>query len=250
MIVLKNKVEIDKMRVAGQALASIMKDVSSLISPGVITSEIDNFIESSMIKADLVPVCKGYCGYKHASCISLNDTVIHGIPSDQIILKSGDFVKIDVVGSYKGYCADLTRYFFVGEPRKNALKLAEVAQRALDVAIASIKPGMHLSDISSIIQNEVESAGFGVVRNFAGHGIGKSLHEDPEVPNFGKPGRGPILEPGVTLAIEPMITERDYAVKVMDDGWTVKTVDGGLAAHVEDTVVVLEDGVEVLTRLN
>ena len=249
MVILKNKAEIEKMRVAGHALADITKDVSSLISPGVTTSKIDRFIEDSMKSADLVPICKGYCGYKHASCISLNDTVIHGIPSDEIILKSGDFVKIDVVGSYKGYCADLTRYFFVGEPRENALKLAAVAQRALDVAIDSIKPGMHLSDISSIIQKEVESAGFGVVRNFAGHGIGKSLHEDPEIPNYGEPGCGPILKKGMTLAIEPMITEHDYSVKVMNDGWTIKTVDGGLAAHVEDTIVILEDGVEILTRL-
>ena len=203
-----------------------------------------------MRKAGLVPVCKGYGGYQHATCISLNDTVIHGVPSQKIVLKSGDFVKIDVVGSYKGYCADMTRYFFVDQVSELVKRLAAVAQRALDAAIDEIAPGKRVSDISARVQREVEAHGFGVVRTFAGHGIGKKIHEDPEVPNFAEPGQGPILREGMTLAIEPMITEKDYAVKVMEDGWTVKTVDGGLAAHVEDTVAVVSGGAEVLTRLS
>ena len=257
MIVIKSKAALDKMRVAGQLLATIVQEAgekveSNITTRSVTTLEIDRFIEESMKKVGLYPVCKGYGGYKHATCISLNDVVIHGVPSDKVVLKSGDFVKIDVAGSYKGYCADMTRYFFVGgKPASEiALKLARVAQSALDAAIFEIAPGKHLSDISSCIQQEVERAGFGVVRNFAGHGIGKKLHEDPEIPNFGKSGQGPILREGMTFAIEPMITQGDYAVRVAPDGWSIKTVDGGLSAHVEDTVVVVKDGAEVLTRKN
>jgi len=249
VIVIKNKVAIDKMRTAGRLLAGIMTDMADYVVAGVSTLELDSRIEGAMHKVGLVPICKGYAGYKYATCISLNDVVIHGVPSDKIVLKSGDFVKIDVAGSYKHYCADMTRYFFVGKVSTTVKKLAAAAQWALDTAIGEIAPGKHLSDISVVIQREVEREGFGVVRKFAGHGIGRRLHEDPEVPNFGRPGRGPILREGMTLAIEPMITEKAYEVETASDGWTIKTVDGGLAAHVEDTVVVGRDGAEVLTRL-
>jgi methionyl aminopeptidase len=248
-IVLKNKSAITKMHFAGQALAQIMQEVFSLIKPGVNTLEIDVFIEKRMVHMGLKPVCKGYGGYCFASCISLNDVVVHGIPSKEVILKSGDFVKIDIVGSYKGYCADIARYFFVGDIHPVAQRMAHVAQSALDAAISKICPGVRLSDISNIIQQEVERNGFGVVRDFAGHGIGKDIHEAPNIPNYGKPGQGPVLQEGMTLAIEPMITEKDYKIRVMSDGWTARTIDGGLAAHVEDTVVVTRSGAEVLTRL-
>jgi len=248
-IILKNKCAIDKMRTAGRQLALIMQDVVALIVPGADTASIDAFIEKRMLVAGLKPECKGYGGYRFATCISLNDVVVHGIPSKEVILKSGDFVKIDVVGSYKGYCADLARYFFVGNVNPVAQRMADTAQQALDAAIALAKPGLKLSDISSTIQNIVEQEGFGVVRDFAGHGIGKNLHEAPNIPNYGKPGQGPTLQEGMTLAIEPMISEKSYKVHIMDDGWTAKTIDGGLAAHVEDTVVVTKNGVEVLTRL-
>lgn len=250
MIVVKNKAALGKMRTAGHRLAIIMGEVAEKVRAGVTTLEIDSFIEEKIREAGLLPVCKGYAGYKHATCISLNDEVIHGVPSHKIVLKSGDFVKIDVAGSYKGYCADMTRYFFVDQVDVRVKRLAAVAQWALDEAIAEIAPGKHLFDISECIQRVVEKEGFGVVRDFAGHGIGKSLHEDPEIPNFGKAGQGPILQEGMVFAIEPMITEHDYAVKVASDGWTVKTVDGGLAAHVEDTVAVVKGGAEVLTRVN
>lgn len=250
MIKVKNKQALEKMKTAGQALAQIMDEVSSRLVPGATTLEIDRFIEKMMILRSLKPVCKGYAGYKHATCISLNDVVIHGVPSDKIVLKSGDFVKIDVAGSYKGYCADMARYFFVGEACSTVKRLAATAQYALDEAIKEIGPGINLSDISASIQQRVEGEGFGVVRAFAGHGIGKALHEEPEVPNYGEPGQGPVLREGMTLAIEPMITEHDYAVETLDDGWTVRTVDGGMAAHVEDTVVVTEHGAAVLTRLS
>jgi len=248
-IVIKNKAAIDKMRTAGKLLARIVEEVRECVIPGVNTLEIDTFVEKRMRASGLKPECKGYAGYRHATCISVNDVVVHGIPSKEIILKSGDFVKIDIVGSYKGYCADLARYFFVGEVNPIAKRMAAVAQRALDLGINEVAPGKHLSDVSAIIQHVVEKEGFGVVRTFAGHGIGKGIHEHPDVPNYGKPGQGPILRVGMTIAIEPMITEKNYDVQIMEDGWTAKTVDGGLAAHVEDTIVVTKDGAEILTRL-
>jgi methionyl aminopeptidase len=249
MIVIKNKITIEKMRQGGALLARIMHDIASEIVPGRNTLEIDSIIEHKMRDAGLFPICKGYGGYSWASCISLNDVVVHGVPSRKVVLKSGDFVKIDVAGSYKKYCVDMARYFFVGDVSPRVKKIASVAQRALDSAIDLISPGKRVSDISSCVQKEVEKHGFGVVRKYAGHGIGKQLHEDPEIPNFGEAGLGPILREGMTLAVEPMITERGYEVKVMSDGWTAKTVDGGIAAHVEDTVLVTCDGAEVLTRL-
>lgn len=248
-IVIKNKAAIDKMRIAGKLLAEILEEIKDFVVEGASTFYIDELIEKRMVKLNLKPECKGYGGYQFATCISLNDVIVHGVPSKEIILKSADFVKIDIVGSYKGYCADMARYFFVGDVNPLAKELANVAQRSLDLAIEMITPGIKLSDISHAIQQEVEREGFGVVRDFAGHGIGKTIHEAPNVLNYGKPGRGPILQEGMTLAIEPMITEKSYKVRIMEDGWTARTIDGGLAAHVEDTIVVTKNGVEVLTRL-
>ena len=248
-IQLKNKLSIDKMRTAGKRLATILKEIEPLVVAGISTWELDAEIEGRMRAFALKPVCKGYGSYKHATCISVNNVVVHGIPSKDTILKSGDFVKIDVVGSFENYCADMARPFFVGAVDERVERLAIVAQNALNKAIALIKPGIFLSDISACIQKEVEQAGFGVVRYFSGHGIGKSLHEAPDIPNYGKAGEGPVLREGMTLAIEPMITEGSYEIVIMPDGWTAKTKDGGLAAHVEDTIVVTRDGVEILTRL-
>jgi methionyl aminopeptidase len=248
-IVLKNKASISRMRQAGMLLAQIMDEVKSMMKPGIDTLTIDVFFEKRMRDLGLKPECKGYAGYRFATCISLNDVIVHGVPSKEVILKSGDFVKIDVVGSYKGYCADIARYFFIGEANPTAQRMALVAQQALDAAITKVAPGVKLSDISNTIQKIVENAGFGVVRDFAGHGIGKSIHEAPNIPNYGDPGHGPVLQEGMALAIEPMITEKNYDVRIMNDGWTARTVDGGLAAHVEDTVVVTKNGAEVLTRL-
>lgn len=250
MIKIKNKQAIAKMRYAGQVMAQILEEIRPLVVPNISTLELDAFIDEKMIAHGVVPECKRYKNYKHATCISVNDVVVHGIPSSSVRLKEGDIVKIDVVGSYKGYCADMARPFFVGNPSAVAQRLVKTAQKALDTAIAMIRPGVHLSDVSACIQTIVEADGFGVVRAFAGHGIGKSMHEDPEVPNFGEPGEGPLLRPGMVLAIEPMITEKGYDVYITNDGWTAKTVDGGLAGHIEDTVVVTEKGAEVLTRVN
>ncbi|MBU4270027.1 type I methionyl aminopeptidase [Candidatus Dependentiae bacterium] len=249
MIVIKNKGAIEKMRKAGHSLAQIMQDVRYLLKSGISTLEIDSFIEKKILEFGLKPECKGYAGYKYATCISLNDGLVHGIPSDKVILKSGDFVKIDVVASYAGYCADMTRYFFIENVDIEIKRIAQVAQFALDSAIKLAVEGNRISDISACVQKIVEENGFGVVRSFAGHGIGRNLHEEPEIPNFGKPGLGPVLRSGMTLAIEPMITQGGFDVRVMADGWTVKTVDGGIAAHVEDTVLVTTGMPEILTRL-
>lgn len=240
---------IDKMRFAGKLLAQILEEIKGAVISGVSTLYLDGLIEARMHALKLSPECKGYGGYKYATCISPNDVIVHGVPSKEIILKSGDFVKIDVVGSYKGYCADMARYFFVGDINPVAQHMALTAQNALDSAIEKISPGINLSDVSFVIQQIVEKEGFGVVRDFAGHGIGKAIHEAPNVPNYGKPGKGLVLREGMTLAIEPMITEKSYEVRIMDDGWTARTIDGGLAAHVEDTIVITKDGAEVLTRL-
>ncbi len=237
------------MRVAGHLLASVMEDAAHFLASSKTTLEINDFIEKRMKEVGLKPECKGYAGYRHATCISLNDVVVHGVPSQKIVLRDGDFVKIDVVGSYKGYCADMARYFFVGSPCPVAKKIASTAQRALDNAIKLLEPGRRLSDISAHIQEIVEKDGYGIVKRFVGHGIGRKMHEAPEVPNFGRPGTGPILRDGMTLAIEPMITEKGADVQIMSDGWTAKTADGGLAAHVEDTVLITENGPEILTRI-
>lgn len=251
MITIKNKLSIQKMYTAGQFLADIFQMISTFIKPGISTLEIDGFIEDQLRKNGLVSEMKGYVGsYKHVSCISLNDEVVHGIPSKTKILKEGDLVKVDVCASWRGYCADMARCFVVGTVTDDVKKFLDVAQSALNKGIEKVHAGNHLSDISAAIQTEVERHGYGVVRDFAGHGIGKKMHESPEVLNYGKPGQGVILRPGMAFALEPMITMGSYKVYVMDDGWTVKTVDASLAAHVEDTVVVTEGEPYIITRAN
>lgn len=251
MISIKNRQAIEKMYKAGQLLASILEEISSKIQPGVTTGDLDEWIEEQLFLHKLRSECKGYSGYKHVSCISVNDEVVHGIPSAKNFLRSGDLVKVDVCASWQGYCADLARCFFVGkEVAADAARLVGIAQEALNKGIEQARVGNRVSDISAAIQEEVERHGFGVVRDFAGHGIGKKMHEDPEVVNYGKPGLGPVLREGMALAIEPMITAGDYQISIDEDGWTVRTVDKSLAAHVEDTVVILEKGPLIVTRIH
>jgi methionyl aminopeptidase len=247
MIQIKNKSSIAKMEEAGSLLSGMFEILGSIICVGVATADIDAWIEKELKKRGLLSRMKGYMGYQHVSCISLNNEVVHGVPSARK-LKDGDFLTVDVCASYKGYCADMARQFFVGTPLPQAKQLAEVAQKSLDAAIAKATVGNRLSDISAAVQQVVERAGFGVVRDFAGHGIGKQMHEDPEILNYGTPGQGPILRPGMAFAIEPMITAGRYEVYVTADGWTVCTEDNSLAAHVEDTVVITESGPKVITR--
>lgn len=250
MITIKNKSSIRKMEEAGLVLARLFEDIKPLVCEGMSTLELNNWIDSQLQAGGMQSKTKGYHGYRHASCISVNDEVVHGVPSAHKVLKKGDLVKIDVCASKYGYCADMARAFFVGTPSDIAQKLVDVANKALDKGIAQALPGKRLSDISAAIQKEVESHGFGVVRDFAGHGIGKQMHEDPEILNYGLPGEGPVLRVGMTFAIEPMITQGGYSVYITEDGWTVKTEDKSLAAHVEDTVAITENGPKILTRLN
>lgn len=247
MIVIKNKASIKKMEEAGTLLSGMFDELASFIKEGITTLDIDAWVEKQLHKRDLTSRMKGYMGYRHVSCISVNDEVVHGVPSTRI-LQDGDFVKVDVCASYKGYCADMARPFFIGNVSDDAKQLALVAERSLNAGIAKAVPGNRLGDISAAIQEVVEQAGYGVVRDFAGHGIGKHMHEDPEVLNYGKKGHGPVLRQGMAFAIEPMITKGDYEVCVAQDGWTVCTKDNSLAAHVEDTIVIMNDGPKILTR--
>lgn len=251
MIYIKDRSSIQKMARAGHLLTEILDAVQILIKPGISTAEIDAWIELQLQEKGLKSSVKGYMGYRHVSCISLNDVVVHGVPRVDCILQLGDLIKIDVCASWNGYCADMARSFFVGQPSsEQAQKLVNVARQALQKGIEQARIGNRLSDISFAIQQEVEKHGFGVVRDFAGHGIGKNMHEEPEVVNYGKPGRGPILREGMTFAIEPMVTAGKYDVYIANDGWTVKTVDRSLAAHVEDTIVITNAGPIILTSKN
>lgn len=250
MIVIKNKVAVRKMEEAGRLLALLFQELADKVVAGVSTYALDELIGLLLKKYGLQSRTKGYMGYGYVSCISINDEVVHGIPHKERVLVSGDIVTIDICASWNGYCADMARTFLIGAVSQEARRLVAVAYQALEKGIEKMRVGNHLSDISAAIQQEVEHHGFGVVRDFAGHGIGRMMHEDPEILNYGEPHQGPVLRAGMTFALEPMITLHDYKVKVADDGWTVRTLDKGLAAHVEDTVLVTEAEPRVLTRLS
>ena len=251
MILIKGKHAVNAMMMAGKLLANIFVDMKQQIVPGANSLALDSWIAEQLDQYQFVSQMKGYKGYKHVSCISINDEVVHGIPDMHKIFHKGDLIKVDVCASFNGYCADMARCFFVGAQESNdAIKLVDVAYKALDKGIEQAIPGNHLSDISCAIPKEVESHGFGIVRVFAGHGIGKRMHEDPEILNYGTPGRGPLLKQGMAFALEPMITYGHYDVYIAPDGWTAKTVDKSLAAHVEDTIVITEQGPRITTRIS
>jgi len=236
---------------AGQRLASLFDELGMQVVVGKTTLSIDSWIENKLKSLELFSEMKGYMGYQNVSCISINDVVVHGVPNKLDVLKSGDMVTVDICASYKGYCADMARIFFVEDDKfdfTEKKKLAHVAQLSLDAAIKHALVGNHLTDISAAVQKVVEAHGYGVVRDYAGHGIGKNMHEDPEILNYGKPGHGPKLQAGMTFAIEPMITQGNYQTYVAKDGWTVKTADKSDAAHVEDTILITEQGPKILTR--
>lgn len=250
MVNIKNKLAIEKMAVAGQFLAEIFLKVPSMLRPDLTTEYIDSWIASELKSRNMISQTKGYKTYKHSSCISINDEVVHGVPSAYKKIKQGDLVKIDVCAAYNGYCADMTRCFFVSDKYTEAeKKFVDVAYESLDAGINAMQVGNHLSDISFSIQQVVEKNGYGVVREFAGHGIGKRMHEDPEILNYGKAGRGFKLQVGMAFALEPMITFGSHKILIDNDGWTARTADKSLAAHVEDTVVVTDNGPLILTRL-
>lgn len=249
-MIIKSKQALEKMRTAGKLLADIFEKINPIVREGVSTAFIDSWIEEELQKRQLISQSKGYKGYRHVSCISVNDVVVHGVPSEHVILQKGDLVKVDVCAAWQLYCADMARSYVVGfEQNEHENHLIVIAQQALDKGIAQAAPGKRLYDISSAVQEHVERYKYGVVRDFAGHGIGRRMHEEPDVPNFGTAGTGMRLQVGMTFAIEPMITQGSYEVYVDRDGWTVRTKDKSLAAHVEDTVLVGENGPEILTRL-
>lgn len=250
MIIIKDKQAQAHMSTAGELLAQLFVSLTEHITPGVSTLKLDSIVDQYLQKHKLVSSSKGYLGYKHASCISLNDEVVHGVPSAQKLVCEGDLVKIDVCASYQGYCADMARCYFVGTTSQDVNRFVTIAQSALNKGIEQAAPGKRITDISAAIQKEVEQHNYGVVREFAGHGIGKKMHEDPEILNYGKPGCGPVIRSGMAFAIEPMITMGDYRVYVTRDGWTVKTMDKSMAAHVEDTVIVTDHGPHIITRLS
>ncbi len=235
------------MREAGKVCGQILRDLADLIKPGISTLEIDRFVEKTVREHGMTAAEKGYCGYPASVCVSINDEVVHGIPSKKRHLREGDIVSCDLVVEYKGYMADAARTYPVGEVSPEAMHLIETAERAFFNGIAYAKPGYRLQDISHAIQETVEGEGFGVIRDFVGHGIGSEMHEDPQIPNVGKAGKGPRLQPGMTLAIEPMITQGTWEVDVLEDDWTAVTLDGGLAAHYENTVVITDGEPELLT---
>lgn len=247
MIIVKSKHEIDLMREAGKTASMVLRNLSEVIKPGISTMDIDRFVEKTVAEKGMRAAEKGYCGYPASACVSVNEEVVHGIPSEKRILKEGDIVSVDLVVEYKGYMADAARTYPVGKISPEARRLIDTAERAFFEAVRYATEGYRLSDISHTVQKVVEGEGFGVIRDFVGHGIGSEMHEDPQIPNFGRPGRGPRLQRGMTLAIEPMISAGSYEVDVLTDDWTAVTVDGSLAAHYENTVVITDGEPELLT---
>ena len=237
------------MRNANQMVAKVLSHLETLIRPGVTTSQLDEVAEQMILKMGGIPAFKGYHGYPSTLCTSVNDQIVHAIPNASP-LEDGDIVGIDVGVNFKGFYGDSAWTFAVGEISPELQKLLDVTRESLYIGIEQVRIGNRVSDISASIQNFVEGHGYSVVREFVGHGIGKALHEEPQVPNYGKPGRGPRLEPGMVLAIEPMVNSKGPGVKVLQDKWTAVTADGGYSAHFEHSVAVTDNGPWILSKLN
>jgi methionyl aminopeptidase len=248
MIIYKSKDELERMRTSGRITAGTIERVLAAVRPGATTADLDAVAESSIREAGAVPSFKGYRGFPASICTSLNNEIVHGIPSNRRVLKDGDLLSLDFGAIWEGFHSDSAVTVFVGEPPSSeAEKLVRVTEEALEAGIAQIRPGGRVTDISSAVQQRAEAAGFSVVREYVGHGVGRSLHEDPQVPNYGAPGRGPELRPGLVVAIEPMVNLGGWETAVLADEWTVVTLDGSLSAHFEHTIAVTDDGHEVLT---
>ena len=247
MIVCRSAAELEKMRAAGRLVGDVLAELSALVAPGVTTATLDEIAEDRIRRAGAVPAFKGYHGYPATICASINEEVIHGIPSGRRILNEGDVISIDVGASLDGYYGDSAVTLAVGQVSEEAATLLRVTEESLYKAIERARVGGRISDIGHAVQQHVEAYGFSVVREFVGHGIGQRMHEEPQVPNYGEPGRGPRLAEGMVLAIEPMVNAGKPAVKVLGDGWTAVTRDGSLSAHFEHTVAVTADGPRILT---
>jgi methionyl aminopeptidase len=247
MIVFKSPEEIDRMREAGRVTALAVARLMGEVRPGMTTAALDAIADDVFRSNGCTPSFKGYRGFPGSICTSVNDQVVHGIPGSRV-LREGDLISLDVGAVFEGYHGDSAVTVFVGEPPSDqAEKLVRVTEESLEAGISQLRVGGRLSDVGHAVQQVVEGAGFSVVREYVGHGIGRALHEDPQIPNYGEPGRGPVIRPGLVVAVEPMVNAGEWPTRVLADHWTVVTADGALSAHFEHTIAVTESGPEVLT---
>ncbi len=249
MIIGKSKKEIEKMRAAGQLVGQVLQTLRGMVKPGITTLEVDRAAERMIRDAGALPTFKGYHGFPYSICASVNEQVVHGFPSDYQ-LKEGDIFSIDVGVTLDGFVGDTATTVPVGEVSPESLKLIRTTEECLERAIEQCRAGLHLGDIGWAVQEYAESQGYSVVRDYVGHGIGRRMHEDPQIPNYGKPGKGPKIRNGYVFAVEPMVNLGTCDTKVLADGWTVVTLDGRMSAHAEHTIAITENGPDVLTRVS
>ena len=235
------------MRESGKVTGYILKTLEDFIKPGMSTMDIDRYVEETIRKNKMIPSFKGYGGFPGSACVSINEEVVHGIPDKHRIIQEGDIVSVDVGATYKGYVSDAARTYAIGKVEPEAQRLIDVTRESFFEGIKFARAGNRLSDISHAVQVHAEGAGFSVIRDFVGHGVGRDMHEDPQIPNYGKAGKGPRLVSGMVFAIEPMICQGGYEVETLLNDWTVVTADGKLAAHYENTVVINDGEPELLT---
>ena len=247
MIVVKSEKEIDLMREPCKIVHDTLEFVGSKIKAGLSTKEVDELVERYIRASGAIPSCLGYGGFPASACVSVNEMVVHGIPDRETILKNGDIVSVDLCAYKNGFHGDAARTFCIGNVSEEVKKLVEVTEECFFKGIEDLRAGTPLYDIGAKVQKHAEAHGYGVIRSYTGHGIGREMHEDPSVPNYGKPGTGVRLRAGTVLCVEPMISMGSWRVKLLSDGWGAATVDGKPAAHYENTLVVREDGVEILT---
>ena len=249
MIIIKSDSEIDLMRISGKVTGTILKELETFIKPGLSTADVDRFVENTIRSHGMVPTFKGYGGFPGTACISVNEEVVHGIPTKRRVLNEGDIVSVDLGTIYKGFYSDAARTYPVGKVSEEAQKLMDVAEGSFFEGLKFCKKGHRLGDVSHAIQTYVEANGFSVIRDYVGHGVGRDLHEDPQIPNYGKANHGPQLVPGMVIAVEPMIAAGEFDVEVLSNGWTAVTLDRSWAAHYENTIVITEDEPRLLTKL-
>jgi methionyl aminopeptidase len=248
MIIGKSQKEIDKMRAAGQLVGRVLQELRAMAAPGITTLEVDRAAEKMIRDAGAEPTFKGYNGFPFSICASVNEQVVHGFPS-QYELKQGDIFSIDVGATLEGFVGDTATTVAVGTVSEDCLRLMRITEECLELAIGACRAGNHLGDIGFAVQSHAEAQGYSIVRDYVGHGIGRQMHEDPQIPNYGKPGKGPKIKSGYVFALEPMVNMGSLHTKTLKDGWTVVTVDGQPSAHFEHTVAITEEGPEVLTRV-
>jgi len=247
MIPLRSESDLRMLKKSGEILAKVLRELEKKTKAGISTREIDTLAEKLILAQDALPAFKGYKGFPAAVCVSINEEIVHGIPSERV-LEEGDIIGLDLGVNYKGYFSDAAITVPIGKIPVKVNKLIDVAKKALAEGIKEAKAGNHLLDISARIQRHVEANGFSVVRQFVGHGIGLNLHEEPEIPNFGQPHQGPLLKEGMVLAIEPMVNMGGWEAEILDNGWTAVTKDGLVSAHFEHTVAITANGPEILTK--